>query len=128
MSKRTDISSFLRNAAVAVALVCLAACDVYSSPQARVDACVRDFADTLGGLRDVRPRSGGTVRYAFELRNPDPALERDGIEGVRPSRFTYAGSDSPAEVPDAVDRLMNSQLDPETISGPSLDIVIERSS
>ena len=100
-----------------LAIVSLAGCDRFRSPEARVEACVDGFGDLLRGLPAVRPSSRGTVRYAFEVQRADPALERDGIEGVPPSGFTHiTGS---ATTRDAVDRLMNETPDPKTSPAPS---------
>ena len=113
-----------RISATILALFCLAACDRFGSPQARVEACVGRFARLIRSLPAARPSSRGTVRYAFELRNPDPALERDGIEGVRPTHFTtISGSGIAAATQDAVDRVMNQRPDPKVIAAPSLHMV-----
>jgi hypothetical protein len=111
----------LRASATILALFCLAACDRIGSPQARVDACIGSFAETLRGLPDVRPSSRGTVRYAFELRAADPALQREGIEGVVPSVFTEISSPGgPAMTREAVQRVMNEAPDPKVIPAPSV--------
>ena len=111
----------LRASATILALLCLAACDRFRSPQARVDACVGRFADELRGLPDVRPSSGGTVRYAFERRAADPALQRDGIEGVAPSLFTeVSDSSAPAMTRDAVQRAMTQEPDPKVVPVPNV--------
>lgn len=86
--------------AMILATICLPACEFHWSP----DACVDSFPQPLRALNTDPPGRVG-LRYAFELRSPDPALQRNGIEGVTPSVVHLVGG--PGAAAAEAERIMN---------------------